>query len=219
MNALELAKQLLKNLQEKPEGVEEIKKNLAKAEKPSASTEPKGFHKSMLDEDYAEAFAKRAKVEMNGKSPRSGDELEKKRGVPKGVSPDKMERCVRDVKGKKGIESPHAICAASLQGKTKKEEMGKVDPVADLKVKKDDKPHPAGSPEDKAHDVVEEGQHLQSALGQAQGGSAGRAKLLNHLRTLKDRAKLRSPENRAVGKAAYDKCMLKEEYAFDKKKC
>lgn len=206
MNALELAKQLLKHLQDNPEGIEEIKKSLALAAQPSEDTGR--FQKSMLDEDFGEAFAKRKKVEM-----------EKKQGVPKGVSPDKMERCVRDVKGQKGVQNPHAICAASLQGKTKKEEMDKMDPIADLKVKKDDKPHPAGSPQDKAHDVVEEGQSLRSALRQTRGGSAGRSKLLAHLRTLKDRSKLRSPENRAVGKAVYNKDMLKEEYSFDKKKC
>ena len=107
--------------------------------------------------------------------------------------------------------------------KRQKAKMSMMDPIADAKIKKpvmkDDKPHPAGSPQDKAHDVVEQGQKLPQAMAQAKGGSAGQAKLLAHLRTLKDSSKLRSPANQAVGKCSYNKAMLKEEFSFDKKKC
>lgn len=48
-------------------------------------------------------------------------EMEKKQGVPQGVDPDKQERCVRDVKGS-GAKNPYAVCNASLQGKTRKDE-------------------------------------------------------------------------------------------------
>lgn len=60
MNALEIAKQLLKNLQDKPEGTEEIKKHFTQKQQPAAAA-PKGFQKAMLDEDFGEAFAKRKK--------------------------------------------------------------------------------------------------------------------------------------------------------------
>lgn len=66
---------------------------------------------------------------------------------------------------------------------------------------KDDKPHPKDSPEDLAHDVVEEGKDLKEALKHAKDQ---KARLLAHLRTLKDKKQLRSEKNRQIGKAEYN---------------
>lgn len=62
---------------------------------------------------------------------------------------------------------------------------------------KDDMPHEAGSPEDSAHDVVEEHSSLQDEL--ADLTPEEQAEMLAHLRMLKDKRELRSPENQAVG--------------------
>lgn len=62
---------------------------------------------------------------------------------------------------------------------------------------KDDMPHEAGSPEDSAHDVVEEHASLQEKI--ADLTPEERAEMLAHLRTLKDRRNLRSAKNQAVG--------------------
>lgn len=65
-------------------------------------------------------------------------------------------------------------------------------------VKKDDKPHPAGSPEDKAHDVVEEGQKVHQAVDKVKGP---KDKFFSHLRDSKDDPNWkRSPENQKAGK-------------------
>lgn len=66
-------------------------------------------------------------------------------------------------------------------------------------VKKDDAPHEPGSPEDAAHDVVEEGSSLKDEIEQL--SPEERDDMLRHLRTLKDKRKHRSPENQEVGKA------------------
>lgn len=42
------------------------------------------------------------------------DELNEKRGVPKGVDPDKHERCVKAVKKDSDVDNPYAVCNASL---------------------------------------------------------------------------------------------------------
>lgn len=41
--------------------------------------------------------------------------LEKKQGVPKGVDPVKQESCVKDLKHKKGIDNPYAVCNVSMK--------------------------------------------------------------------------------------------------------
>ena len=63
---------------------------------------------------------------------------------------------------------------------------------------KDDQPHPANSPEDKAHDIVEENQSLKDALS-ALSGSDKMKSMFAHLRELKDKQSLRNPENEAIG--------------------
>jgi hypothetical protein len=63
-------------------------------------------------------------------------------------------------------------------------------------ITKDDKPHPPNSPEDKAHDVAEDGENLKEALKEIRGNGS---EVLSHLRTLKDKSKHRSPENKKAG--------------------
>ena len=50
--------------------------------------------------------------------------LVEKQGVPKGVSPDKHERCVKAVKKDSSVDNPYAVCNASL---TKESSMGELD--------------------------------------------------------------------------------------------
>lgn len=72
-------------------------------------------------------------------------------------------------------------------------------PLAGDALAKDDRPHPPGSPEDSAHDVVEEGSPLKGELKQL-GAPEKMSKMLAHLRTLKGGQGLRSPANQAAGK-------------------
>ena len=63
-------------------------------------------------------------------------------------------------------------------------------------VAKDDKPHPAGGPEASAHEVVEHGASLPKMVAQMnRKGNEATHRFFNHLRTLKDKSKMRSPEN------------------------
>jgi hypothetical protein len=61
-------------------------------------------------------------------------------------------------------------------------------------MKKDDQPHPAGSPEERSHAVAEGKESLPYALADVKGHDA-KTKFFNHLRTLKDKSQHRSPEN------------------------
>lgn len=63
---------------------------------------------------------------------------------------------------------------------------------------KDDAAHDPGSPEDSAHDVMEEDASLEDEIKDLDPEE--RAAMLSHLRTLKDRRKLRSQDNRGKGK-------------------
>ena len=67
-------------------------------------------------------------------------------------------------------------------------------------VAKDDQPHAEGSPEDSAHDVVEEGSSFKGELEQL--SPEGKKNMLAHLRAMKKDPKnwKRSEENRAKGK-------------------
>ena len=62
---------------------------------------------------------------------------------------------------------------------------------------KDDKPHPPGSAEDSAHDVAE----LDHSIAEEMKGLSSEEKkdMLAHLRTLKDKKKHRSTENKEAG--------------------
>lgn len=65
------------------------------------------------------------------------------------------------------------------------------------KLQKDDKPHPPGSPEDEAHDVVELDRSLREEM--AELTPEEKSEMLRHLRTLKDKRKWRSAKNRLAG--------------------
>lgn len=65
-------------------------------------------------------------------------------------------------------------------------------------VKKDDAPHSPGSPEDSAHDVVEEGASLEEEIKTL--NKEERSAMLQHLRTLKDKRNLRSKRNKEKGR-------------------
>jgi hypothetical protein len=79
----------------------------------------------------------------------------------------------------------------------RKEDMKKTD------LTKDNKPHAPGSPEDSAHDVVEEGSSIKKELSSL--GSADKMKqMLHHLRGLKSQGQQRSPANQKEGLAKQD---------------
>lgn len=61
--------------------------------------------------------------------------MAKKRGVPEGVKPSKMESCVKQVKGK-DVKNPYAVCSASLQGETKKSMKKKGQPLKEFMKKR-----------------------------------------------------------------------------------
>lgn len=69
---------------------------------------------------------------------------------------------------------------------------------------KDDMPHEPNSPEDKAHDVVEEGEHIKHALAILDTPEKQK-QMLEHLRSLVEQSDLRSPENEEAGKAPKEK--------------
>lgn len=77
---------------------------------------------------------------------------------------------------------------------------------------KDDKPHKEGSPEDKAHDVVEEGQKVGQAAEQVKGDPK---KMFEHLRSYREMQAegkgdewKRSPKNAEMGKSGVSDPML-----------
>lgn len=107
--------------------------------------------------------------------------LFQKKAAP-GVDPQKFESCVRQVKEKqKGKVNPYAVCNAAL----KKES-----------IYKDDKPHPIGSAEERAHSVVEQGASFKEAIKDLKvKGSPHLKRFFEHIRQLKDKRKHRSPEN------------------------
>lgn len=67
-------------------------------------------------------------------------------------------------------------------------------------IMKDDKPHPPGSPEDKAHDIVEEHESVKDAV-QDLGSHPAIKKMFEHLRNRQSEGKSweRSPANEAAG--------------------
>jgi len=65
-------------------------------------------------------------------------------------------------------------------------------------VKKDDQPHPAGSPRAEAHNVAEGDESLHHAMKILDTPDKQKA-MLSHLRTLHEPSQLRSPQNRVAG--------------------
>lgn len=73
-----------------------------------------------------------------------------------------------------------------------KQKMPEMQMSADMK--KDDKPHPAGSPEERSHAVAEGQVSLPQALADVKGSDA-KKRFFDHLKTLKDKSKHRSEGN------------------------
>lgn len=77
---------------------------------------------------------------------------------------------------------------------------------------KDDKPHLPGTPEDKAHDVAEEGESVKEAIHDLKDKSTdSKEEMLTHLRSLEDKSQLRSSESRKAGKKPNEKKELEKE--------
>lgn len=88
----------------------------------------------------------------------------------------------------------------SLEKDTIASDMG----LAQSEMKKDDMPHPANSPEDKAHDVSEHTDCIPHALKILDTPEKQKA-MLAHLRTLHDPENARSEKNKEIGMAADEK--------------
>lgn len=71
---------------------------------------------------------------------------------------------------------------------------------------KDDMPHAPNTPEDKAHDVIEEDESIKQALAILDTPEK-RAKMLEHLRSLSDESQQRSPENQDAGQELIEKAV------------
>jgi hypothetical protein len=116
--------------------------------------------------------------------------------VPKGVDPEKYDSCVDQVKDKGGAKNAYAVCAASLKKDQYHDLHSKMKESFSKSgyLKKDDKPHPAGSPEERSHAVAEGKEKLPDAIKDLKS-PGDQKKMLDHLRTLKDPSQHRSPEN------------------------
>lgn len=87
---------------------------------------------------------------------------------------------------------------AGMNSAARDEAKGKLQTLRRLN--KDNRPHPPGSPEDSAHDVVEEGKPLKTAMGEHLNDGKISA-MLRHLRnSQKEQGWERSPANQAKGK-------------------
>lgn len=75
-------------------------------------------------------------------------------------------------------------------------------------LQKDDAMHPPKSPEDEAHDVVEEGQSIRSATKEL-GSNEKISSFFKHLRSLRNERNLRSQENQAAGSDRLDSALEK----------
>lgn len=94
------------------------------------------------------------------------------------------------------INSPQGKAVQESFGLDKPPKMGKVEGMA-----KDDMPHTPGSPEDKAHDIVEEKQPVKDAVSMMSSAPMVR-KMFEHLRSKKENGSWeRSPANREMGKS------------------
>jgi hypothetical protein len=96
-------------------------------------------------------------------------------------------------KGKKAQKWGEDVAENSMQNEVKL--MGG---FSKGEMQKDDKPHAPGTPEDSAHDVVEEGADLKQKLSMLPWKEE-KAKFFEHLRSLKDKSQLRSEKNREAG--------------------
>lgn len=93
-------------------------------------------------------------------------------------------------------------------------EKAQKDPELFANLTKDDMPHPANSPEDKAHDVKEEDESLQQALALLDTPEK-RSAMLEHLRSLQEPEDMRSPENQAAGQDMDKSEKLKKWFGYE----
>ena len=139
-----------------------------------------------------------------------------------GINNKKFDSCVNKVKAKGSATNAYAVCNAALK-KQESNKMNTLkppksnpkDPILNptmpqqpasesykqksqqyvqSKMQKDDQPHRAGSPEERSHAVAEGQVSLYNALKDLPS-SAGKKKFFDHLKTLGDSSKLRSPKN------------------------
>jgi len=149
------------------------------------------------------------------------DEASKGKKLPEHVhkaAESKHDRCVEHVKEQSpSVKNPHAVCVAAgvkpeNPGRHMKKALGGVGapstptsrPNAGFGavIAKDDKPHPPGSPEERSHAVAEGMVSLPKAMHQVERkGHEAMHRFFNHLRTLKDPRKQRSPENNLTVKS------------------
>lgn len=99
--------------------------------------------------------------------------------------------------------------------------MEKEEPAAvSASIVKDDMPHEPNSPEDKAHDIVEEGDSIQQALAILDTPEKQK-QMFEHLRTLVEQSEHRSDENQEIGQepAGSEKDSSLEEVVEKKESC
>lgn len=123
-------------------------------------------------------------------------ELQYKAGLRKEDSTPNMHQKLREV-----FKNPPLKLKEHVENLIKpyKEKIAEVKAARskDEQVQKDDKPHPPGSPEDEAHDVVEFDKKLRDEMKDL--SPEGKRKMLEHLRTLKDKSEWRSYKNQKAG--------------------
>lgn len=241
MDVLKLAKQLLKSIQENPEAGKEFEKNLKSIGEPIAKTveDLNIFKKSMLDEDYSKHFDNFAKKKVEKKPDGilpSGDELDKKQGVSKGVNPGKTKKA-------EGIPAPASPPISKPKGLPKPKPQPPVMQMGKEEIGK------ARIPEQKGvHSAFEVQSHFprKRAGFQDVKGISGMGHWSRQAQRLKDTylqdpskrqglisdtqaaarhsAKHHLAEQKSMPKPnlpkseIFDKAMLKEEHSFDKKK-
>lgn len=185
-NTLEQVKELLKHIQENPEALKKLEE-LSKSAKKDPQAQPI-FSEKIIKPSDKDAVV----LNPNAKKPLANAEDSKQ---------VEMEMSPQDHEKKRVGELAKRIKAC-----IEKMEMDKMQKES---MDKDDKPHASGTPEDKAHDVAEEGESVKQAIHELKDKSAdSKQEMLSHLRTLKDKSQLRNPENREAGKESHEKSEL-----------
>lgn len=186
---LEQAIELLKHIKENPEAIKKLEE-LAKSAQKDSQSKPV-FSEKILKPSDKEAVV----LNPNVKKPLANAEDSKQ--VEMEMSPeDRSKKRVGELA--KRIKA----CIEKMQ----------MDKIQKESMDKDDKPHQSGTPEDKAHDVAEEGESVKQALeGLKDKGADSKEEMLSHLRTLKDKSQLRSEKNKEAGKESHEKSELQKE--------
>lgn len=219
---LEQAKELLKHIQENPESLKQFEE-LAKAAQKDPHAQPI-FSSTILKPSDKDSVV----LNPNYKKPLEKDPQAKPIFSEEIVKPSKKNIAVLSSNVKKPLknaeDSKQTEMEMSPQDHEKKRvgelakrikaciEKMQMDKMSKESMDKDDKPHAPGTPEDKAHDVAEEGESVKEAVHDLKDKSAGsKEELLSHLRSLKDKSQLRSPENREAGKESHEKAELEKQ--------